>query len=130
VETKCSLDTNTVLSLSLEDREEQTIIIEKLIKNKKCYIDATVFVEMEYVLRKTYATDRYFIATFYRLLFAQDTIQCDRKSLIETTKLYESLPATSFLDIYLAVRAKAQNIPLYTFDKKLALQLDTAEIPC
>jgi AbrB family looped-hinge helix DNA binding protein len=130
MKTDCSLDTNAVLSLCLEDRQEQTIIIEKLLKNNKCYIDATVFIEMEFVLRKMYATERHFVATFYRLLFAQDTIQCDRKSLVEATKLYESLPAVSFLDSYLSVRAKYQNIPLYTFDKKLARQLEDAEVPC
>ena len=54
-------------------------------------------------------------------VIVKDNILCNKELFIEVLPIYSSHPALSIVDCYLeALARKTGNIPLWTFDEKLA----------
>ncbi len=127
----CSLDTNSILSLILIDRDIHRNITEKKLQSNMCHVADQVFIELEYSLRINYDFSREMITGALRSVIALDSIACNKELLVDVLGHYEVKPALSLTDILITIKAKnSGNAPLYTFDKKLASQMESAEIPC
>lgn len=126
----CSLDTNCLVALVLPGREPQRLAVEKALKNHQEVIVADqVFVELEYVLTYPGGLTRLKVADAIEAILNLGEITCNRSLLRSVLAIYVNHPALSFTDIYLARKATQDGfVPLLTFDKKLANQMEETKI--
>lgn len=121
----CSLDTNTVLSLVLPDRNEQRSKVEKLLQTQICEVADLVFVEVEFVLAKEYQFTRDMVINTISAISRLPNINCNQALLRTALGMYREQKSLSFVDCCLASYAILNKAtPLYTFDKKLVNQSD------
>ncbi len=126
-----SLDTSAVLRLLLNDIPEQTKEMAILLRRSKEQLAVAdlVFVEMAHVLERYYQLERSDICSLFQSFMRLDVINCNRGMLERALAVFTKHPALSFEDCCLEVYAELnQAEPLYTFDQKLAKQLDQAEL--
>lgn len=126
------IDTNIIVRLIVGDDPKNYQKAKKLIsrKNKTFVFEDAAMMEVVYVLsgwqynysRKDVAAGINFIASFENIYF--------NKGLIEDAlNLYVKHPKLSFVDCYLAAAAElSQEKPLWTLDKKLAVQTLVAKL--
>jgi predicted nucleic-acid-binding protein len=121
-----SLDTNCLLRWLLGDLPRQAEIVTELLASQKTFsvADAAI-IELVFVLEKIKKIDRELIQKAVSAIMAQANIKCSREIFEETMPLYTGHPKLSVIDCYLSVIAKKTDaLPLLTFDRKLANQLD------
>jgi predicted nucleic-acid-binding protein len=83
-----------------------------------------VFIEIEYALRQHYGVNREQVTEIINTFIVHPKINCNKQMLIQALSVYQTHPALSLTDICLAIYANLNNAtPLWTFDKKLSLQL-------
>lgn len=126
-----SLDTNIVLRLIMGDIPRQRDAAMELLETQAgaFYVAEIVFVEIEYALRQHYGLSRRQIAELLEDFVNHPKIASNRALLRAVLPLYAAQPALSFTDIMLAEQARlTDSAPLWTFDKKLALQSPSAEL--
>ena len=129
--TQQSLDTNIVLRLIIGDIPAQRDAAMELIETSPGFFHVAdiVFVEIEYALRQHYGLSRGQIAELLQDFTDHAKVVCSRALLAATLSIYTHKPALSFTDIMLAEYARlSETAPLWTFDKKLALQSASAEL--
>ncbi len=125
-----SIDTNVVLRLCVGDMPSQVAAANKLLKSSgSVRIDDVAVIETVYVMNRGYNFNREEIAETLLALLTQPNVRCYLAGLQLALRYYCKHPALSFEDCYLTVQAEAnQTVPLYTFDRKLANQLQHAEL--
>ncbi len=127
---KCSLDTNCILALVLPDRSTQRDKVMRKIEIKECHVSDLVFSEVEFILTKAYELPRGVVVDNILAISNLEHINCNRNMLRQVLPVYEKHPALSFVDVCLAVQARLNDAePLYTFDKKLASQMNETCLP-
>ena len=126
-----TLDTNVVLRLVLKDIPEQYEIIKDLItaQGAQFRLSDMVAVDLVHALMHHYDLNRSQVAEILRSLLIDPNIDSNRALLESVIKSFVTHPSLSFVDCYLSEEAKATgNLPLVTFDKKLASQHDAAQL--
>jgi predicted nucleic acid-binding protein len=126
-----SLDTNCLLRWLLGDLPEQAEAVTRLLASQDTFAVAdAVIIEVVFVLEKLKKIDRELIQKAVMAIMAQANIKCSRELFEETMPIYAEHPKLSVTDCYLSVLAKREKaLPLYTFDHKLANQLQAKLVP-
>lgn len=126
-----SLDTNTLLRLLLNDVPHQHAQVVQLLaqyKNQFAVAD-TVITEVVFVLNRGYKFSRTQIAEAIEGLMGITQINCNRTLFQKALQLFTAHPALSMEDCVLCVYAELNDAtPLWTFDKKLANQVEHARL--
>jgi len=125
-----SLDTNCILRWLLGDVPEQTALITNLINSDENFAVAdAVLIETVFVLEKLIKISRGSIEKALMAVIEKGNIICNKELFTEILPIYSNRPKLSFIDCYLeALARKTENIPLWTFDQKLANQLSGAKL--
>lgn len=126
-----SLDTNALLRYLLNDLPEQTEAVFKLLdsKNGQFAVADIAIVEVVFVLGRHYGFSRHQIAEILEGLISFAQINCNQSLIEKALPLYVKHPALSFEDCCLAAYSELNNAePLWTFDKKLANQVVSAQL--
>lgn len=85
---------------------------------------------MQFILSKVYELPREIVIDNIQAILNIESINCSRTMFRTVLPIYQTHSALSFVDICIAVQASLNNAePLYTFDKKLANQMESAKIP-
>ena len=117
---KCSLDTNCLVALVIDERPKERKEVERIIKSKTCFISNIVIIELEYVLRKMYGFSREDVAHSIRGIICLTNVECEKGLIFIVLRDYEDYNALSFSDVLIAHTSKTAGFsPLYTYDKKL-----------
>jgi predicted nucleic-acid-binding protein len=127
-----SLDTNILLRLLLGDVPAQQAQAIKLLKPENVRFDVSdlAITEMVYVLETTHSAGRTEVVASVSFVLNLQNVNCNRKLFNSVLPAYLSHPKLSFVDCCLAEYARLnQAEPLWTFDKKLAVQSGTAKKP-
>lgn len=119
-----SLDTNCLLRYFLEDIPDQTEAIDRLLEQPyKFHVSDITISEFCFVSEKFYKLPRQQIGECLNRLLNMENFSCNRILFTKVIPVYISSPALSIVDVCLMFYAELNNaVPLYTFDKKLALQ--------
>lgn len=128
-----SLDTNIVLRLLVHDVPEQTRQAAALLDHTtgQLAVADLVFVESVHVLERYYQIERSRIRTLLSEFMRLEKLNCNRVMLDKALIPFVAHPALSFEDCCLAAYAELNGaLPLYTFDQKLARQIEGAELVC
>lgn len=125
-----SIDTNILLRMILGDVESQVHAIRRLTeKYDMLAVSDLVITEMVYALEKSQGVSRKLVGEFLYSLLANQHLNINRPLFQAVLPLYEKHPSMSFNDCCLAVYAKLnQQVPLYTFDKKMVRDLPHVEL--
>ncbi len=120
-----SLDTNLVLRVLVNDVPEQTKAVKQLIERGYTFaIEDVCIIETTFVLMRYYEMPRKEIRRVLFAFFENARLVIERDTFGEVLELFETHPALSIEDCYLAVKAKNNAyLPLWTFDKKLSKQI-------
>ena len=124
-EMTATLDTNLLLRLTLRDIPGQYEAVRDLlaVPGARYRVTDTVINELVYALIHHYAFSRPQVAEIVRTILTDATIEANAALLGRVIEQFEHHPAMSYTDCYLAEEALASgNVPLLTFDKKLAAQ--------
>ncbi len=128
-----SLDPNIVLRLMRHDLPEQTRQAAELLDSvdEPFEVADIVFVEVAHVLERYYGVSRPTIQTLLLEFARLDSVNCNASLLKQALPTYVNHPALSFEDCCLAAYAEIQKaLPLYTFDRKLARQVNGVQYIC
>jgi len=125
-----SLDTSILVRLCVGDVPKQVAAANHLLAtNPKLAVADAAIIEAEHVLQSWYRYDRDRITKTLQMLLSQPNLNCNRTLFGEALAHYQKHPALSLVDCCLAIYAKLGNAaPLLTFDRKLANQLQHAEL--
>jgi len=125
-----SLDANCLLRWLLDDIPEQTALVTAVINSgENIAVADAALIETVFVLEKLKKINRETIEKAIMAIIEKETIICNRDLFKEILPIYTSHAKLSFADCYLEVLArKTENVPLLTFDKKLANQLPGAQL--
>jgi predicted nucleic-acid-binding protein len=125
-----SLDTNCALRWLLGDVPEQTEAMERLLALGEPFRMADVaVVEVGFALTWHYELTRETAASLLEALIAHPAIVCDQRLWASVLDVWRRSPKLSLADAYLALEAAAPGGgSLLTFDRKLAGQVDGAEL--
>ncbi|MDR0848846.1 MAG: PIN domain-containing protein [Propionibacteriaceae bacterium] len=125
-----NLDTNAVLRWLIDDIPQQTRAVEHLLSEcGEVTVHDAALIECVYALQTVYKASRPAIATALSTLLGHGAFRIDTALWRDIIADYLAHPKLSVVDIYLTHQARrAGDTPLYTFDQKLANQLDDAEL--
>ncbi len=126
-----SLDTNALLRLLLNDVPEQHEATKRLLReaNGQLVIADIAVIELVFVLERYYGFSRQQVTEAVMGLILLRGINCNRSLFEKALPTYVSHSALSFEDCCLSTYATLnQAEPLWTFDKKLASQADSAKL--
>lgn len=114
-----------ILKDNLEQMEQVRAL---LLSNRNFYVDDVVIMECVYVLTKE-GYPRSEIADYLQTFLLNPMVTYAKSFFDPIFKSYVSHPSLSFEDLLIAAHAEQKSfLPLYTFDKKLASQTETAEL--
>ncbi len=124
-----SLDTNVVLRLLVDDPPELAERAAALLARDTVFISDATIIECCFALGRHYGLDRRRQVASLVGLLAQPGIESEVNLLMCAFEYYLEHPALSFEDCYLvAVSERDKRGPLWTFDRRLATQLNGAEL--
>lgn len=125
-----SLDTNCLLRFALDDIDDQSGAVNRLIaREKNVDVADLAIVEMVFVLEKVYDMPRDLVSANVELIMSHASLNCNRQMLAASLEMYLQCPKLSFNDCCLATYSSLQESePLYTFDRKLASQAKQAKL--
>ena len=125
-----TVDTNILLRWLLDDVPQQTQAADALVTGRSRFlVPDVVFIEVVYVLERVMRLPRATIAQSIEAIFALPGADFDRVLWQGVLGVYETHPELSISDVFLAEQARSRGtLPLYTFDHKLANQLEGAEL--
>jgi predicted nucleic-acid-binding protein len=126
-----SLDTNVILRALLNDIPEQNQAALRLLGSTdgQFAVADIALVEVGFALERFYHFSRTQIAEVIIGFTLQPQISCNRILFDRALAIFQSHPALSLEDCCLAVYAELNSAtPLYTFDKKLAKQVQSATL--
>ncbi len=121
----CTLDTNVILRVILQDNTDQAKAASALINDSESLSVCDVsIIEAEHILSKVIQLDRPAVASLIVSFLKHKNIKSNFMVIAQACEDYVLRPSLSFPDCYLAREAeRREELPLYTFDKKLAHQL-------
>lgn len=125
-----SVDTNVLLRWLLDDVPDEAARVDRLFASGGRFrVDDAALIETVFVLERVTKLSRALVVDAIRLLLSMAALEFDRERWAALIGLYIDHPKLSIADVYLAGRARDSNdLPLYTFDRKLAAQLDDATL--
>lgn len=125
-----SVDTNVLLRSLLDDIPEQTLTARAfLLGHDEISVADLAITEMVFVLEKLLGFDRASICLMIEVLIQNQHLNMNQHLLAEVVPIYLKHKSVSFNDCCLTVYAELnKQTPLYTFDKKLANRLESAEL--
>ncbi|MGO3797456.1 MAG: PIN domain-containing protein [Pauljensenia sp.] len=125
-EPSASVDTNVLLRWLLQDVPEQARAVDHLFASgHRFVVEDAAIIEVVFVLERVTRLSRRTIAEAVRMLVATACLEMDRRLWTAIVSVYEEHPKLSVADAYLAGRAQERRAtPLYTFDRKLASQMN------
>ncbi len=125
-----SIDTNILLRMILGDVKVQITAIRSLLeKHDIVAVSDLTITEVVYVLEKSQGVSRALICEFINSLLSNQHLNINRPLFQRVLPLYEKHRTESFNDCCLSVYATLNNqVPLYTFDKKMARDLPGVEL--
>jgi predicted nucleic acid-binding protein len=118
-------DANVILRLILLDIPEQSHAAQKLLdRNITIHVNDLTIAEVVYVLGSPqYQFSRGEIVSALGAIIANQSFVTNTSLLRRVFALYLDHPSLSFVDCYSVFHAESNdNLPLYTFDKKLVSQ--------
>ncbi len=120
-EMRTLLDANACLRYLLDDIEEQAQAATECIE-RGCEVDIEVLAECVYVLMGTYQVDRSLVSdTLTGLL---DEVACARMRVAKAALGFFAQTKLDFVDCVLLAEKRVNGREVFTFDKKLARELD------
>ncbi|HWL60045.1 MAG TPA: PIN domain-containing protein [Microbacteriaceae bacterium] len=125
-----TLDTNVLLRWLLDDIAEQTAAADALIASgARCTVPDAALIETVYVLEKVLRLSRRTVVESIASIFAAANVELDRAVWRAALDDYLAHPKLSISDTFLCAQARdTQQLPLVTFDRKLARQLEGATL--
>ena len=126
-----SLDTSVLLRALVRDEPVQTKQALGIIRDTQSQLAVAdvAFVEAAHVMQRYYHISRSDICNLITQFIRLEVISCNRLMLDAAMAIYVDHPSLSFEDCCLAVYAELNDaVPLYTFDKKLAVQTTQAQL--
>ena len=125
-----SIDTNIIIRLCVNDVPHQVELANQCLKTHTAiYVSDTAVIEASFVLDNIYQFDRAQTAKTLLAILRQPNIICRLELFEQAFAHFLEHPPLSLEDCYLVLDAESQQAtPLLTFDKKLAKQLQHAEL--
>jgi len=125
-----SLDANLILRWLLDDVPDQSAAVDRLLTSgASCRLPDVAVIEVAFVLERTMRLSRELVADYVDAILAVGSVVIDRALWQRAVSSYRSHPKLSIADCYLAAQAAVTgDVPLYTYDLKLARQLPEAEL--
>lgn len=124
------IDTNVIVRLITRDNPKQVKKAQKLFANQeKLYVfEDSAMMEVVFVLASdAYRLNRQQIADDIKAVMLIPNLVCNKSVIEGALDVYVEHPKLSFVDCYLAIVAETtQELPLWTFDHKLATQCPVA----
>jgi len=127
-----TLDTNVVLRLVLRDIPEQYEVVRAMVtaRGARYRVTDAVINETVYALIHHYGLSRPQVAEIVRSIIWDPAIEANKDLIESAITLFIEHQALSYTDCYLAEEARISgNVPLFTFDHKLATQHTVAKEP-
>ena len=127
---KGSLDANVLLRWLLNDIPAQAAAVDSLFaKAGKFHVSDLAIIEVAYILEKMLSFPRSLVAENLLQVLEHPKCLCNVRMFSRAISRYTENPKLSLVDCCLATYAVLNNAtPLYTFDKKLANQLEGAAL--
>ena len=125
-----SLDTNIVLRLLLQDNLDHFDRALKLMERPDVtyVISDVVMLEVVFVLTNMHISRQDIVGALTRIMM-RPNVKANRHIFTDVFFIYLDHPKLSFADCYLAVEAALNGAePLWTFDRKLAGQVEVAKL--
>lgn len=124
-----AIDTNVLARIFVDDSHiEQTNQARKLAqKAKKVFVSQVVQVELVWVLKKAFGLDKTQILLILNELYDNDAFVLQRDDVFQAALALYTTNAVGFSDCLITV--EANEIPLYTFDRKFARMKKVILIP-
>lgn len=121
-----SLDANILLRLILRDVPEQSDLALNLIQDKGLfYVADTAIIEVVFALERYYEIPRRDVAKLVSVVINHPKLVVNHELFEDSLSTYQQFSKLSFEDCCLPQYAKlAGALPLWTFDKKLASQIE------
>jgi predicted nucleic-acid-binding protein len=126
-----TLDTNLLLRLVLGDVPGQYQVVRDMVTapGARYRVTDLAIVEIVHALVHHYGMSRPATAQIVRAIIADTSSECHRRLIETVLDVFVGHPSLSFVDCFLAEEAQASgNVPLLTFDKRLARQHVAAEL--
>ncbi len=126
-----SLDANVLLRLLLNDLPDQHQAVIKLFQNAlgQFNVSDTAIIETVFVLERNYNFSRSAIVETIQGLMTLVEINCNQPLFMKSLPIFVRNTGLSFEDCCMTVYADLNDAkPLWTFDKKLAKQVSSAEL--
>jgi predicted nucleic-acid-binding protein len=126
-----SLDANVLLRLLLNDLPDQHQAVIKLFQNTsgQFNVSDTAIMETVFVLERNYNFSRSAIVETIDGLMSLAEINCNQSLFMKSLPIFVRNTGLSFEDCCMTVYAELDDAkPLWTFDKKLAKQVSSAEL--
>jgi len=126
-----SVDTNVLMRYFLADDLTATNKAVKLLSKPGIvyHVSDVVFFELAIVLRRAYGYRNAEIADLMTVAMDTPQLRCNERVLRPTVEMFMRRPKLSFADCYMTVSARRNDVePLWTFDRKLAIQAGSAEL--
>jgi len=115
------VDTNVLLRFILDDNARQSNSAQALFKNEspsKLTVPDAVVLEFSFVLLSFYKITKPQLIEQLKALITFESFEIDTDLWANTLTLY-NMHSISLLDSYLLATSQKEDLPLYTFDKKL-----------
>ena len=126
-----SLDTNVLVRILIDDKSAEQVKLARKIatKAKKVYIPQIVQAELIWVLKRACGLSKESIISILEELYFNAAFSLQEEENFNIALQYYKNSTVDFSDcLMLAEIVNSENLPLYTFDKKLA-KLNGAKIP-
>jgi predicted nucleic-acid-binding protein len=125
-----SLDTNVIIRLFINDDVRQSAAALACLEHyDTVHLGSVALLETIYVLHKHYGLTRTELVGYTQRLLSHPKIRYDRAIFDAALSHYATHPALSIEDCCAAAQAHAEAaVPLLTFDRKLADQLQHADL--
>ncbi|MBK8446756.1 MAG: PIN domain-containing protein [Micropruina sp.] len=126
-----SVDTNVLLRWLLADVPAQAERVDELLASGEQFtVDDAALIEVVFVLERVLRLGRRSVADAIRTVISTAAFDLDRQRWSTLATDYVAHTKLSVADLYLAQRAVERGaVPLYTFDTKLAAQINQAVLP-
>lgn len=117
-----AVDTNVIVRLITRDTKAQVAAAEKYIAEKGAWVSHLVLIEVTWVLESVYELSRTQLATAIDMLLDQEHLVVqDPETVAAAARNYRAGVGSDFADcMILEVARSTGNVPLATFDRKLA----------
>ncbi|HEY8943866.1 MAG TPA: type II toxin-antitoxin system VapC family toxin [Polyangiaceae bacterium] len=117
-----AVDTNVIVRLMTRDDKAQVALAERYVAERGAWVSQVVLIEVAWVLESVYEFKRAQIATAIEMLLEQEHLVLQDPEVVTiAVKHYRDGVGSDFADcMILEVARSTGNLPLATFDRKLA----------